>query len=256
MLLLLLACTALAQPGAPAPAGTKLLRVAAASDLQPVLPALAAEYERTTGVHIVASFGSSATLTQQLQNGAPQDVFLSADRAHPEQLVAAHLTDSASPIPYARGVLVLWAPKDSPAQPLSLAVLTSDKVQHLAVANELHAPYGLAAMSELRALKLEAALRPKLVTAENISQTAEFAASGNAQAALVSLTLASSPRLRELGSYIPLPPLYAPLVQCAVVMKSAKDPTAARAFVAWLTSPAVQHKLKDFGLDPANDTAR
>ncbi|SEG38229.1 molybdate transport system substrate-binding protein [Bryocella elongata] len=228
-----------------------VLHVAAAADLQPVLPALAEEYERASGIKIVPSFGSSATLTQQLESGAPFDVFLSADRAHPEQLVAASLTTSPQPVPYAHGVLVLWARKDSPAQPLSLTSLTRDKVSRIAVANELHAPYGLAAMTELRALKLDDKLKPKLVVAENIAQTAEFAASGNAQAGLISLTIASSPKFRELGTFVPLPVLYAPLIQCAVVMRSAKDPDVAKAFVAWLTSPAIQHRLKDFGLEPA-----
>lgn len=229
----------------------QVLHVAAAADLQPVMPTLAEEYERATGVKIVTSFGSSATLTQQLENGAPFDLFLSADRAHPEQLVAARLTASPEPVPYAHGVLVLWARKDSPAQPLSLDSLTTDKVQRLAVANELHAPYGLAAMTELRALHLDDKLKPKLVVAENIAQTAEFAASGNAQAGLISLTIASSPKFRDLGSYVLLPVHYAPLIQCAVVMKSAKDPDLAKAFVTWLTSPTIQHHLKDFGLEPA-----
>lgn len=231
--------------------GQKVVRVAAAADLQPVMPTLAAEYERATGVKVVASFGSSATLTQQLENGAPEDVFLSADRTHPVHLVTERLTDSASPVAYAHGVLVLWARKDSPAQPLAIAALTSDKVTKIAVANELHAPYGLAAMSELRALGLEDKVKTKLVIAENIAQTAEFAASGNAQVGLISMTIASSPKYREMGSYVTLPPRYAPIVQCAVVMKSAQDVAAARAFVAWLTSPAVQHQLVGFGLEPA-----
>jgi hypothetical protein len=102
----------------------KELHIAAASDLQPVMPTLAAEYEKATGVKIIASFGSSATLAQQITNGDPQDVFLSADYVHPEQLVAANLTTSHVPVPYAHGVLVLWARKDSPAQPITLDSLT------------------------------------------------------------------------------------------------------------------------------------
>ncbi len=137
-----------------APAQTPVeLHVAAASDLTPALPALAAAYEKKTGVKIVASFGSSATLAQQLQNGAPQDVFLSADFVQPEGLVAAGLTANKAPVPYATGVLVLWARKDSPAQPITLNVLTSPKVEKIAVANDLHAPYGLAATRGRRSLR-------------------------------------------------------------------------------------------------------
>jgi molybdate transport system substrate-binding protein len=231
--------------------GTEL-HVAAAADLTPVLPKLAAEYQKQTGVTIVPSLGSSATLTEQVRNGAPFDLFMSADRAHPQQLVAAGLTDSAAPVPYARGVLVLWARKDSPAQPISFDALFKPEVQHVAMANPAHAPYGLAAQQALQALHLYDKLAPKLAIAENIAQTAQFAESGNAQAGLISLTTASTEHFRDLGTYVPVPPgSYAPLDQCAVVIKASRNIAAARAFVAWLTSPAVQAELHSFGLDPA-----
>ncbi len=151
------------------------------------------------------NFGSSATLTQQIQNGAPADLFLSADCAHPQQLADAKLTVDPQPTLYARGVLVLWARKDSPAQPLSLASLAKPEVARIAVANDLHAPYGQAATAALRALKLHDQLAPKLVVGENIMQTAQFADTGNAQAALISLTIASSPHFRETGTFLRLP---------------------------------------------------
>ncbi len=242
-LLMLTASLSLAQ--------TKTLHIAAASDLTPVLPTLAADYEKLTGVHIIASFGSSATLAQQLQNGNPQDLFLSADYVHPEQLVAAALTTERDPVAYARGVLVLWARKDSPAQPLSLNSLTSPKVTKIAVANPLHAPYGLAAKRALEALQLYATLTPKLVTAENIAQTAQFAQSGNAQLGLISQTLASSPAYRELGTFVLFDPrTYPEIRQCAVILKSSPNQSTAQAFLTWLTSPKVQQSLHSFGLDP------
>ena len=228
----------------------RVLHVGAAADLQPVIPTLAAAYEKATGVKIVASFGSSATLAQQLGSGAPQDLFLSADFVHPEQLVASGLTTETAPVPYARGVLVLWARKDSPAQPLSLDSLTRPGVTRIAVANDGHAPYGVAATSLLRSLHLTEALAGKLVVAENIAQTAQFAQSGNAQAALISLTLASSPAMREAGTFVRVPSAYAPIRQCGVVMKSSSQVSAAEAFLQWLTSPAVQRQLPSLGLDP------
>jgi molybdate transport system substrate-binding protein len=247
----LLAGSAFAGPARAQKFASPILHIAAAADLQPVLPTLAAAYKQATGVEVVASFGSSATLTQQLSSGAPQDLFLSADFVHPEQLVAARLTTETAPVPYARGVLVLWARKDSPAQPLSLDSLTKASVTRVAVANDGHAPYGAAATAALRSLGFTQAVSPKLVVAENIAQTAQFAESGNAQAALISLTLASSPQLRATGTFIRFATAtYPPIRQCAVILKSSPNIPAAEAFLHWLTSPAVQAQLPSLGLDP------
>jgi molybdate transport system substrate-binding protein len=237
----------------------KQLQLACAADLQPVMPTLAAEYEHATGVHLVTAFGSSATLAQQLANGAPQDVFLSADTAHPQQLIAASIALGAdpkrpqAPTPYAHGVLVLWARNDSPLQPLSLNTLKSPRLTRLAIANPTHAPYGLAAQQALQHLGLYAQLQPRLAIAENIGQTAQFAESGNAQAGLISLTIASSAHFRSLGRFVPIPPdAYAPIQQSGVILKSSHHQQLARAFLDWLTSPATQQQLKSFGLDPAH----
>jgi len=234
-----------------------VLHIAAASDLQPVLPALAAAYEAKTGVHIVASFGSSATLAQQLSNGDPQDVFLSADLTHPEQLIAANLATGLHaakvPTPYATGILVLWARKNSPAQPLNLDSLTSPRVTKIAIANPLHAPYGLAAQRALESLHLTAATKDKLVVAENIGQAAQFVESGNAQVGFISLTTAHSDHFRELGSFVRIPTgSYPPIHQTAVILKSSKNQAVAEAFLAWLTSAETQSRLLALGLDPAN----
>jgi molybdate transport system substrate-binding protein len=223
--------------------------VAAAADLQPVLPTLAADYERLSGTHLATTFGSSATLTQQLQNGAPEDLFLSADCTHPEQLAAAHLGDA--PRPYALGTLVLWARKDSPAQPLSLDSLHKAAVARVAVANDLHAPYGQAATAAIRSLNLQPTLSGKLVTGENIMQTAQFADTGNAQAAFISLTIASSPHFRETGTFLRLPSVYPPIRQCGTALTHSTHADAARAFLRWLTSPEIQQRLSQFGLEPA-----
>jgi molybdate transport system substrate-binding protein len=245
LLLLLLAASA-------ADAQARELHVAAAADLQPVMPALAAEYERRTGVKVITSFGSSATLAEQLQNGDPQDVFLSADFLHPETLIAAGLVDGKTPTPYARGVLVLWARRDSPAQPLTLDSLTKPAVQKIAMANDLHAPYGMAATRALKSLGFTEKVAGKLVVGENIAQTAQFALSGNAQAGLISLTIAGSQPFRDAGTFVRLPAeSYPPVIQCGVVMKAAKNRSAAHAFLDWLTGKEVQQSLPKFGLDPA-----
>ena len=225
----------------------KVLHVAAAADLQPVLPTLAAEYERQTGVKIVASFGSSATLTQQITNGDPQDVFLSADTVHPRQLVTAGLASGLAT--YARGMLVLWARSDSPAQPLTMASLMSDKVTKIAVANDLHAPYGLAATSALKALGFYDKVKPKLVVGENIGQTAQFALTGNAQVGLISLTIANSKAYRDAGSFVMVPKVYPEIQQSGVVIAASKQQAAGKSFLAWLTSAAIQKQLPGFGLE-------
>jgi molybdate transport system substrate-binding protein len=177
------------------------------------MPTLAAAYERATGIHLVTAFGSSATLAQQLANGAPQDVFLSADTVHPQQLIDAGI--AIGPVtPYAHGVLVLWALKSSPLQPLSLDTLKDSRLTRLAIANPAHAPYGLAAQQALQHLGLYAQLQAKFAVAENIAQTAQFAESGNAQASLISLTIASSEHFRSIGSFIRIPTdAYAPIQQ-------------------------------------------
>jgi molybdate transport system substrate-binding protein len=230
----------------------KELRIAAAADLQPVMPVLAQTYQQKTGVKLVISYGSSATLTTQILNGAPFDLFLSADFVHPEQVVAAGLADGAAPTPYAKGTLVLWTRKDSGLLPLSMERLTDPKVTKIAIANELHAPYGFAAATALRNMKLYDKVAPKLVVGENIAQTAQFVESGNAQLGLISLTTAITPHFKEIGTYVLVPTSqYPALRQCAVIMAKSGNKAEAHVFLNWLLSPATQGDLPKLGLSPA-----
>jgi molybdate transport system substrate-binding protein len=225
------------------------LRVAAAADLQPVLPTLAERYEKATGVKLLMSFGSSGTLTTQILNGAPMDLFLGADFVFPEKIVAAEMADSRAPVPYAKGALVLWARKDSPLQPISLDSLLDKRVTSVAIANELHAPYGQAAVAALKRMKMYDQVRPHLVIAENIAQAAQFVESGNAQLGLISLTAASSPRFQAEGTFIRIPTTaYAPIMQSAVVMAKSTRKTEAHAFLDWLLKPETQALLGTMGL--------
>lgn len=228
-----------------------VLHVAAAADLQPVLPVFAGEYEKKTGVKLEISYASSATLTTQILNGAPMDLFLAADFTFPEKVVAAGLADTRTPTPYAKGALVLWARKDSPLQPLNMERLTDPRATRIAVANAAHAPYGRAAISALHSLKLYDKVAPHLVIAENIAQTAQFVESGNAQLGLISLTVASTPHFRNLGTYVLVPTnAYPEIRQCAVVMKKSPHKAEAHAFLNWLLTPAVQGQLHGLGLAP------
>src|SRR5271155_423539 len=176
--------------------GQKELRVAAAADLQPVMPVLSQAYEHATGVKLVVSFGSSSTLATQILEGAPMDIFLGADFVYPEKIVAAGLADGPANA-YAKGTLVLWARKDSGLLPLSIETLTDPRVKTIAIANELHAPYGRAAADALRKMKLYDTVSSHLVVGENIAQTAQFVESGNAQLGFISLTAASTSHFQE-----------------------------------------------------------
>lgn len=227
------------------------LRVAAAADLQPVMPAFAQAFERETGLKLEVTFGSSSALATQIVNGGPFDVFLGADFSFPEKVVAAGLADAKEPVAYANGTLVLWARKDSPLQPLSMEKLADPRASHVAIADEFHAPYGRAAYAALRQLKMFDAVKGKLVVAENVAQTAQFVESGNAQIGFISLTLANSDHMKQTGDFVRVPAVYPKIRQCGVVMKNSPRLADARKFLTWMTSPKVQDNLIKFGLAPA-----
>lgn len=233
------------------------LRIAAAADLEPVLPPVLQEFEQSTGIHAEATYQASAVLTTQIQNGAPFDLFLSADLSYPKKLIDAGLadaagsSDSSTPISYARGTLVLWTRKDSHLPPPSLDLLRDPALKRLAVANPDRAPYGRAAVAALTSLKLYDELKPRIVTAENISQTAQFVDSGNADAGLISLTSALTPRLASSGSYFVIPrDLYPPIAQGAVIVSKTTQRSAVHKLLDYLLSPAVQTQLTKSGLTP------
>jgi molybdate transport system substrate-binding protein len=229
--------------------GQKELRVAAAADLQPVMPVLSQAYEHATGIKLVVSFGSSSTLATQILDGAPMDIFLGADFTYPEKIVAAGLAEGTAPTVYAKGMLVLWARKDSGLLPLSIERLTDPRVKTVAIANELHAPYGRAAADALRKMKMYDAVSPHFVVGENITQTAQFVESGNAQLGLISLTAASTEHFKEIGTYVLVPTSQYPEIrQCAVIMKNSDRKADAHAFLDWLLSPAVQGNWSKVGL--------
>ena len=233
------------------------LRVAAAADLEPLFPPILVQFEKNTGIHAEATYQSSATLTTQIENGAPFDVFLSADLSFPKRLIDAGLADAAgsadssTPITYARGTLVLWSRKDSQLPPPSLDLLRSPALKRLAIANPDRAPYGRAAVAALQSLKLYDTLKPRLVTAENIAQAAQFVDSANADAGLISLTSALTPRLSADGSYFVIPrDIYPPIEQGAVIVIKTEQRAAAHKLLDFLLSPAVQAELAKSGLTP------
>ena len=232
-------------------AAAQTLRLAAAADLQPAMPPILQEFEAKNHVHVDASYQSSATLTTQIQNGAPFDLFMAADLSYPQRIVAAGLADSDPPVVYARGTVVLWTRNDSPFRQLSVDTLRDPALKTIAIANAEHAPYGRAAEASLKSLGLYDQLKPKFVTAENIAQTAQYVDSGNAQVGLISLTSALTERLHASGHYIAMPrESYPPILQGAVVLKNSANRTAAHQLLDFLLSPAVQKELAARGLEP------
>ena len=234
------------------------LRVAAAADLQPVLPPILDQFRQASGITVDVTYQASAALPAQIQNGAPFDLFLSADLGYPKRLMDAGLADVAgssgsnSPITYAKGTLVLWARKDSHLPPPSLDLLRSPDLKRLSIANPDRAPYGRAAVAALTSLKLYDMLKPRLVTAENISQAAQFVDSGNADAGLISLTSALTPKLAGDGSYFIIPrDLYPPIEQGAVIITKTTQRAVAHRLLDYLLSAPVQAQLAKSGLTPA-----
>jgi molybdate transport system substrate-binding protein len=246
--------------GAPSVMAQNSLRVAEAADLQPVLPQILAQFQRATGIHTEATYQASAALTTQIQNGAPFDLFLSADMSYPKRLIDAGLADTAgssdstTPIMYAKGTLVLWARNDSTLPPPSIDLLRNPGLRRLAIANPDRAPYGRAAVAAITSLKLYDSLKARLVTAENIAQAAQFVESGNADAGLISLTSALTPKLSATGRYFVIPrDLYPPIAQGAVIISRTTQRAQAHKLLDYLLSASVQAQLAKSGLTPVRE---
>lgn len=228
------------------------MRIAAAADLQPLLPNIIGQFTAQTGIRVDASYKSSATLANLIVNGAPFDLFLAADLSFPQKVIDAGLAEESAPIPYARGTLVLWTRNESHFVALSIDSLRDPALKSLAIANAQHAPYGRAAEDALQHLGLYDALKPKLVIGENIAQTAQYADSGNAELGLISLTSALTPHMKSAGHFIEVPrDDYPPILQGAIVVKKSPNAPAAHRFLDFLASPAIVHQLSISGLAPA-----
>lgn len=249
--------------GAPSPADAqaptrRTLTIAAASDLQAALPDVIRRFERDANARVIVSFGSSGNFFAQIQNGAPFDVYFSADIDYPKQLVASGLADGASLYQYATGRLVLWTRKDSGIDVTrGLESLTDARVKRIAIANPKHAPYGRAAEAALRYEKVYDAVRTKLVLGENISQTAQLVDSGNASVGIIALSLALGPALSATGTYNEIPATaHPPIDQAVVIVSTSTDKVVARELVAYLGRPEVRRTLQRFGFTPPRQASR
>ena len=229
------------------PCGT--VTVAAASDLTYAMNEIAANFQKATGCTVRLSMGSSGNFLTQIENGAPFDVFFSADIAYPKKLEAEGLAAPGSTYLYAIGKIVLWTRKDSRVDVgKGFAALRDPTVQKIAIANPEHAPYGRAAEEALRHAGVYDAVKDRLVLGENISQTAEFVESGNADAGIVALSLVLSPAMKDKGRAWNIPEnLYTPIQQGAVAVRAAANPQGARQFLDYIKMPATAALLERYG---------
>lgn len=225
------------------------IRVAAAADLKFALDELGAQYEKQSGKKIAAIYGSSGNFFAQIQNGAPFDLFLSADIEYPQKLESAGLAEPGTLYEYAVGRIVIWMPPDSRVDLAKLGwkALSEPGVDRIAIANPEHAPYGRAALAALHKAGIYEQVRRRLVYGENIAQAAQFVASGSAQAGILALSLAVSPPMRD-GKRWDIPEeMHPPVEQAAIILKGTKDKDGARTFLAFLKSEVGRTVLESYG---------
>ena len=229
------------------------LTVAAAANLGPALREISANFEKSSGTHVELAFGASGNLAMQIENGAPFDVFFSADMDYPRSLEAKGAAAPGSLAVYATGKLVLWVTNASgiDLDQLQPQMLLLESVHKIAIANPQHAPYGKAAVEFLRKAGLYDRVAAKFVLGEDVAQTAEFVRSGNADVGIISLSLALAPAMKERGKYREIAAdLYTPIRQAGVILKHAKNPSAAAKFLAYVRSAEAAAVLARYGFEP------
>jgi molybdate transport system substrate-binding protein len=227
------------------------ITVAAAADLQFVMQDVGARFQSETGKSVKLIYGSSGNFAQQLQNGAPFDMFFSANRDYPKQLEAAGLTEHGSFYQYAIGKIVVWVPNDSKLDVGSgLKALLDPTIKKIAIANPEHAPYGKAAVAAMQKENVYDQVKDKFVLGENISQTASFVVSGSADVGIVALSLALSPNMKDKGRYSEVPADdYPPIEQACVIIRSSKNKTIAEQFQKFIQSSTIRAIFQKYGFD-------
>lgn len=233
------------------------LTIAAAADLQFAMQDVSRQFHSAhPRVELQIVYGSSGNFYAQIRNGAPFDIFLSADLEYPRQLAQQGLAFPQSLFTYAVGRLAVWVPAQSALDVarLQMKVFEDPSVKHIALANPAHAPYGRAAEAALRHFGVYDAIAGKLVLAENIAQTLQFVQSGAADVGVVALSLAVAPAVRPQGRYWEVPlDAYPRMWQGGAILKRAQYSSAAAAFRAYLTSSAGRQILQQYGFSlPAN----
>jgi molybdate transport system substrate-binding protein len=228
------------------------LTIAAAADLRFTLDDLVKEFEeKNPATRITITYGSSGNFFAQLQNGAPFDLFFSADIAYARKLFEKGL-GADEVFLYAIGCIVVWVPKDSPVavDKLGIKALLEPSIRKIAVANPEHAPYGRAAVAALKALNVYDQVASRLVYGENIAQTAQFVQSGAADISILALSLAVAPQMRDAGRFWQVPvDAYPRIEQGGIILKTTKNLETARAFRDFVLGDHGREVLKSYGFN-------
>lgn len=235
------------------------LAVAAASDLNFAFKEIVAEFERATGVRVRLSLGSSGNFFSQIQNGAPFDLYFSADIRYPQKLIESGHAVPGSLYRYAVGRVVVWVPMKSPlaVEKLGLEALLDPSIRKIAIANPKHAPYGRAAVVAMEHFKIYDRVKDKLVFGENISQAAQFVESGAADIGIIALSLALAPSMRAAGKFWAIPSeAHPPLEQGAVILNSSNNHNAASTFLEFLKGTEGQDIMRRYGFTLPAGTQR
>lgn len=246
---LLSALCALLLASAAMPVRAAEVQVAVAANFTAPMQRIAAAFERDTGHRVLLSFGATGKFYAQIVHGAPFEVLLAADERTPARLEAEGRIVPGSRFTYSVGQLVLWSPRADVVDPAG-AVLRGGAFRHLAVASAKTAPYGAAALEVLSALGLADTLRGRLVTGENISQTYQFVATGNAELGFVALSQVMEDGRIVRGSVWRVPAeLYAPIRQVAVILARGAGNPAAHALAEYLKGDAARAIISAYGYE-------
>lgn len=230
-------------------ASAEEITIAAASDLNFAMKDLIADYEKTSGHRVKLSLGSSGNFYAQIQNGAPFDLYFSADIGYPKKLEEAGLAVPGSLYRYAVGRIVLWTSHAAHRDvSKGLAVLRDPSIKKIAIANPKHAPYGRAAVAAMEHFKVYEQAKERLVLGENISQAAQFVESGACEVGIVALSLAVAPSMKEKGVYWEIPAeAHPPLEQGAIIVKSSTHQAAATQFLEFMRGDRGREIMTRYG---------
>jgi molybdate transport system substrate-binding protein len=230
--------------------GSSELTVAAAADLTPAFEEIGKLFQDKYKVKVIYTFGSTGMLAQQIENGAPVDIFAAANVSYVEQIESKGLIIPGSKAVYARGRITLWVPKESEIRIETVKDLTRDDVKRIAIANPDHAPYGKAAREAFESAGIWSAVQSKLVYAENIRQTLQYAQTGNVEVAIVALSLSQ----QSDGHWALIPEeLHKPLNQALAIIKGTKNEVPARQFSEFVRGPEGRAVLSKYGFEfPSN----
>jgi len=226
------------------------ITIAAAADLRAALDEITSHFKTETSIPVKVVYGSSGNLFQQIQNGAPFDLFFSANSDYPKKLESAGLIVPGTYYEYARGHIVLFTSSTSTLDlRQGLKVLLDPSVKRIAIADPSHAPYGQAAVAALKSQGIYDQISRKIVAGENIAQAASFVTAGAADIGIVAKSLAVLPSANSQTRFVEIPANeYPPIQQACVVLKSTKQ-EAARRFVTYIQSPEVSKILQRYGFE-------